>query len=146
MPRQAVSLKKNRCGTMPVSNVSDNEHTTASLGHSVELSVQNSVCEPIPEFCQHPEEGTKIASSVTGQHSGDVLPNQPLGAVALSNGAKDEHEVATRVIQSLSESGDAETLAGSSSDENIDICIRPSLELGHVAPVWDVGVVVRQYG
>jgi hypothetical protein len=106
MPRQAVALKKNRCGTVPVSKVSDNEHTAASLGHSEVLSVQNSVGEPIPELAQHPEEGAKIPSSVTGQHSGDVLPNQPLGAVALSNGAKGEHEVATRVIQSLSESGD----------------------------------------
>jgi hypothetical protein len=108
MPRQAVSLKKNRCGTVPVSKMSDNEHTAASLGHSEELSVQNSVGEPIPEFCQHPEEGTKIASSIGRQDSGDVLPNQPLGAIAFSNGAKGEHEVATRVIQSLSESGDAE--------------------------------------
>src|SRR5690606_21163623 len=64
MPRQAVALKKNRCGTSPVSKVSDNEHTAASLGHSEVLSVKNPVGEPIPEFCQHPEEGSKIPSSV----------------------------------------------------------------------------------
>jgi hypothetical protein len=64
MPLQAVALKKNRCGTSPVSKISDNEHTAAALCHSGVLSVKNSVGEPIPEFCQHPEEGSKIASAV----------------------------------------------------------------------------------
>jgi hypothetical protein len=53
MPLQAVALKKNRCGSSPVSKVSDNEHTAASLCHSEVLSVKNSVGEPIPEF-SHP--------------------------------------------------------------------------------------------
>jgi hypothetical protein len=43
--------------------MSDNEHTAAALGHSEELSVQHSVSEPIPEFCQRPEEGAKIPST-----------------------------------------------------------------------------------
>jgi hypothetical protein len=62
MPLQAVALKKNRCGSSPVSKVSDNEHTLASLGHSEILSVKNAVCEPIPEFSQRPEEDSKIFS------------------------------------------------------------------------------------
>jgi hypothetical protein len=44
--------------------MSDNEHTAAALGHSEELSVKHSICEPIPEFCHRPEEGTKVPSSV----------------------------------------------------------------------------------
>jgi|SRR5690606_34311720 len=64
MPRHAVALKKNRCGTSPVSKISDNEHTTAPLWNSEVLSVKNSVGEPIPEFAQHPEEGSKVPSSV----------------------------------------------------------------------------------
>jgi len=63
MPLHAVAERKYLCGTGPVSKVSDNEHTTASLGHSEVLSVQDSVGELIPEFCQRPEEGTKIPSS-----------------------------------------------------------------------------------
>jgi hypothetical protein len=59
-----VALKKNRCGRSPVSKVSDNEHTTASLGHSKVLSVKHSVGEPIPEFDQAPEYGTKVPSSI----------------------------------------------------------------------------------
>jgi hypothetical protein len=53
MPRQAVALKKNRCGSSPISKVSDNEHSAAALCHSKVLSVKNSVGEPIPEF-SHP--------------------------------------------------------------------------------------------
>lgn len=64
MPEQALALKKYRCGTSPISKMSDNEHTSASLGHSEELSVKNAVCEPIPEFCQAAEEGSKIPSLV----------------------------------------------------------------------------------
>jgi hypothetical protein len=59
-----VALKKNRCGTSPVSKVSDNEHTAAALGHSKELSVKHSVGPPIPEFAQAPEYGTKVPSFV----------------------------------------------------------------------------------
>jgi hypothetical protein len=56
--------KENRCGRSPVSNISNNEHTAASLGHSEVLSVKDSVREPIPEFDQRSEEGTKVPSFV----------------------------------------------------------------------------------
>jgi hypothetical protein len=58
-----VALKKNRCGRAPISKVSDNEHTAASLGHSEVLSVKHSVREAIPEVFQRPEDGTKVPSS-----------------------------------------------------------------------------------
>jgi hypothetical protein len=106
MPLQAVLLKKNRCGTVPVSKISDNEHTLASLGHSEILSVKHPVCEPIPALCQPSEEGAKVPSSIGGQNAGDVLPDHPTGAISFSNGKKGKHEVATRVIQTFSESCD----------------------------------------
>ncbi len=106
MPRQAVPLKKNRCGTSPVTKISDNEHTAASLGYSEELCVKNAVGEPIPEFCQPPEQGAKVFSAVARQDTGDVLPYQPAGAESCSNGKIGKHEVATRVIQSFSETFD----------------------------------------
>src|SRR5690606_33226901 len=59
IPRQARAVKKNRCGTSPVSKISDKEDSTTTLGNSVELSVQHSVGEPIPEFNHRPEDGTK---------------------------------------------------------------------------------------
>lgn len=64
MPLQAVPLKKNRGGTAPISNMSNNEDATAPLWNSEELSVQHSVGEPIPEFDHAPEDGTKVPSSV----------------------------------------------------------------------------------
>ena len=64
IPAQAFGLKKYRCGRSPVSKISDNEHTAAPLWHSEMLSVKNPVGEPIPEFCQPSEEGSKILSAV----------------------------------------------------------------------------------
>jgi hypothetical protein len=70
MPVQAFAVKKYRGGISPVSKTSNNEHTPSSLRdspskpvHSHVLSVQHSVGEPIPEFDQAPEEGTKVPSS-----------------------------------------------------------------------------------
>jgi hypothetical protein len=57
--------------------MSDNEDAPASLGYSEILSVKNSVGDPIPEFDQHPEEGSKRPSVVDRQDAGDVLPHQP---------------------------------------------------------------------
>ena len=64
MPLQAVALKKYRGGISPVSKISDNEDATAPLWNSEELSVKHSVGEPIPEFDQPPENGTKVPSAV----------------------------------------------------------------------------------
>jgi|TARA_R100000479_G_scaffold176487_1_gene131305 hypothetical protein len=112
MPEQAFALKKNRCGTSPVSKISDNEHTAAALWNSEELSVKNSVGEPIPELAQRPEEGSKIPSSTTRQDAGDILPNDPAGLLSLIKSKEFEGQVATVVSQPLSEPCDAERLAG----------------------------------
>jgi hypothetical protein len=62
MHLQAVVLKKNRCGTSPVSKISDNEDATAPLWYSGVLSVNNSVGEPIPEFLKSGQEtGERMA-------------------------------------------------------------------------------------
>jgi hypothetical protein len=42
IPTHAVELKKNRCGIEVCSSTCDNEHTTASLGHSEVLGVEDS--------------------------------------------------------------------------------------------------------
>lgn len=125
--------------------MSDNEHTLAALRQSEELSVKNCVGEPIPELCQPPEEGAKVPSRVRRQDTGDVLPNHPAGPEAVKNAKIDEGEVATRVSQPLAQPGDAEGLAGRASDENIDSCIRPAPELGHVAPVGHLRIMVGEH-
>jgi len=151
MPAQAFGLKKYRGGRSPVSKISDNEHTASPLGNgtgkaacSDVLSVQHSVGPPIPEFAQAPEEGTKVPSAARRQDAGDVLPNHPLGPVAVNQSQIDEGQVAARIVQSFSKPGDAEGLAGGSTNEKIDSCIRPFLKTGHVAPVRDAWVMMGE--
>src|SRR6202789_3985886 len=84
------------------------------------LSVKNSVGDPIPEFDQHPEEGSKRPSVVDRQHAGDVLPHQPYGPESASKSSKLDGEVATRVIQSRSLTGDGERLARCASGQKVD--------------------------
>jgi hypothetical protein len=64
IPEQALALKKYRCGTSPVTKISDNEDAAAALGNSEVLSVKNSVGEPIPELPQLPEKDSKRPSAV----------------------------------------------------------------------------------
>ena len=120
MPLEAVALKKYRCGSSPVSKTSDNEDATAALWNSKVLSVKNPVGEPIPEFRQRPEEGTKRPSSVNGQDTGHVFPDDPTRPEPVSKSRELKREVATVVIQSLSESCNAEALTGSSSDQKVN--------------------------
>ena len=146
MPRQAVALRKYRCGTSPVSSTSDNEHASAALWNSEELSVQNSVGEPIPEFAQPPEDGAKRPSSVNGQDTGDVLPHHPAGPCAISKPEKFQREVATISIQSRSESGDGEVLTGRSSDKKVNWPIFIAFDGREVPMQRDVRIVMRENG
>jgi hypothetical protein len=120
IPRQARELKKYGCGTSPVSKMPDNEDAAPSLGYSEKLCVQNSVGDPIPELDQEPEEGSKRPSVVNRQDTGDVLPHQPSGPEAISKSSKLDGEVATRVIQSRSLTGNGERLARCSSGQKVD--------------------------
>jgi len=100
--------------------VADNEHTAATLGDSKPLSVKNSVGEPIPEFAQRPEEGSKIPSFAATEDARHVFPNDPLGLHDSSKLDESEGQVATRVSQSASESCDAERLAWGASDQKLN--------------------------
>jgi hypothetical protein len=120
IPAQAFALKKYRCGTPPVSKMSDNEDTTASLGHSEELSVQHSPGTAIPEFRQRPEDCAKIPSTVRRQDAGDVFPDNPPRPQSASKAGKLDGQLATRILQAASSSGDGEGLARRPSDENVN--------------------------
>jgi hypothetical protein len=120
MPAQAFALKKYRCGTPPVSKMSDNEDATAPLGHSKELSVQHSPRATIPEFRQRPDDGAEVPSAVRGQNTGDVFPDDPPRPQSASKLAKLDGQVATRILQAATSSGEGEGLAGSSSGQKVD--------------------------
>ena len=99
IPLHAFALKENRCGSVPVSKTSDNEHTPPSLRDgawvplcSDPLSVQHPVGPPIPQLPQRPEEGTKVPSSSARQDSGDILPDNPSRPKTPSDLKVCEHE------------------------------------------------------
>jgi hypothetical protein len=141
IPAQALALKKYRCGTSPVSKMSDNEQALAPLGNPEVLSVQDSPGVPIPEFFQPSEEGSKVPSAARRQDTGDVLPDHPLGPQVTSNSKKLKGQVATRVIHSCSESGDAEGLAGRSGAEKVNWSMLGSY-VCHVPQIRHLGEVV----
>jgi hypothetical protein len=60
-----------------------NEHPSSSLGHSEELSVENPVGPPVPEFCQATEERPKIFAGMTGEESRYVLEEDGGRSVSL---------------------------------------------------------------
>jgi hypothetical protein len=66
MPTQAVRLKKYRGGRSPVSKISDKEDSAASLGHSEELCIKNSVCDMIPAVPKRKQEVRKVVPPVAG--------------------------------------------------------------------------------
>lgn len=143
IPAEAFALKKYRCGTPPVSKMSDNEDATAPLGHSEELSVQDSPGATIPELRQRPEDGSKVPSPVRRQDTGDVFPDNPARPQSASKAAKLDGQVATRVFQSAPSPGDGERLARGSSGQNFD-CARSSIDPGEVTAVLDIWIVVLQ--
>jgi hypothetical protein len=120
--------------------MSDNEDATTPLGYSEMLSVKNSVGDPIPAFDQHPEEGSKRPSSVNRQNARDVLPHQPSGPEPISKSSKLNGEVATRVIQSRSFTGDGERLARCSSGQKVDCSHILYSNLCEVARIDDVAI------
>jgi hypothetical protein len=129
--------------------VADNEHTAATLGDSKPLSVKNAVGEPIPEFCQRPEEGSKIPSFAATEDARHVFPNDPFGLHDISKLDESEGQVATRVSQSAPEASDAEGLTGSASDHKVNWAafIKHLLrDLGHVADVGEAKVVLDNGG
>jgi hypothetical protein len=66
--------------------------------------------------------------------------------LALSKSAKLEGEVTTLVIQSASETGDAERLAGCAADEEVDFAILIFLNSREIAMQRDFRVVVFKDG
>ena len=57
-----------------------------------------------------------------------------------------KHEVASGVGEALSESGDAEGLAGCSADKKVNCSKIPLLKFGHIPKVRNVRVMVRKHG
>ena len=146
IPAHALALKKYRRGTSPVSKTSDNEDATAALGNSEELSVKNSVRDPIPEFPQDPEDGSKRPPSIDRQQAGDVLEDNPSGKNSANNSKAFKRDVATRVIHPRPESCDGKGLAGTPENKDIWSFKAVAPYLCDIPEVRGLGVMMRQYG
>jgi hypothetical protein len=109
------------------------------------LSVQHSVGETIPAFCQPSEDGGESSPAVHREHTGDILPYDPAGAKTPSQETKFEGQVAALVAQASAEAGDREGLARGASDENIDSCIVAPCNRGEISVQGDVRIVVREH-
>jgi hypothetical protein len=114
------------------------------LGHSETDSVKHSIGYAIPEFDHAPDNGSKVPSAVRRQDAGDVLPNQPSGPEAVSQPKIFEGQVTTVIVQSASETGDAERLARCASDQKVDWVIFSGLDRGEVAMERGLRVMVGE--
>ena len=72
--------------------MSDNEHSSASLGHSEVSRVQHSPGKAIPELGQRREYDGEISSTLRGKESGNILNEEPAGAKSVSDSCELEEE------------------------------------------------------
>ena len=100
--------------------MSDNKDATASLCHAGILSVKDTPPTRIPAFFHLIEEGSVVVPPSARKQAGYVLEDKPPRFKLSTNSKGDKCEVATRVIQSKTASGDAEGLAGRSGDKNVN--------------------------
>src|SRR5690606_15253807 len=119
-PLAAFGLKKYLDGTGCVSKTSDNEHTTASLGHSEVLSVKHTVGPPIPEFPQRPDDGSHVLAPVGRQKSRDVFDDHPTGAELIKDASELEEESGPLASQPSTVSSHREVLAGKASANKVN--------------------------
>lgn len=120
--RADFGLKENRDRGLS-SKMADKEETSAALGNSEVLRVQDAVAPLIPELPHLPEDGSKIPSAVACKNTGHVLPEQP-GRPQTGGGCKEgEGEPAALVLQSPSSADEGESLTGGSSHENINCTV-----------------------
>src|SRR3546814_14242688 len=119
--------------------MADKEHTAHVLGecpaepvHSDIVSVNSPPGSTIPAFPKEVEEfdeigcfdpfGNRVIVRFTGPagiDAGDILPDHPAGAHSFSQRQELDCEVAARIVQSQTFSGDAEARAGGSADKQV---------------------------
>ena len=147
IPAQAVGLKKYRDGRPPVSKISDKEDSTATLGNSEELSVQDSVGKMIPAFSQRLGKVTEVDPAVRGQASWNVFPKNPARCNFTSQADKVEGQSTALSRKSGSLSGDREVLAGSPPDQKVNCStVFSPVDFCHVTEIGHVWVVMRKHG
>lgn len=147
IPAHAVELKKNRRGIEPVSSTCDNEHTSASLGHSEILGVEYAPRDcslgakhitSVRPFTPWRDERIIFAGKASKEaaegvilgieHSGDVLPEndawlEPVVGAADVDGigdlAEGQGQIAASIVKRLAQAGDGKGLTGRAPAEHV---------------------------
>ena len=145
IPAQALGLKKYRCGRSPVSKMSDNVDSAATLGDSEKLSVKHSPRARIPDVVQRPEECPEVPSAVCRKNSGHVFPDNPLWTHDRKNLCKDQGQSAALSGQSRALSGDGEVLARCSADNKVNCStVSAPVDSGYVTQVRNFRIMMFQ--
>ena len=169
IPSAAFLLKEYEAG-IEVSKTCDREDTLATLGDTPELSVEHSPCDlpcrssnmtcvrPFSPWCDQlnffsGKRCQEISKSICfiAECSPYVFPNYVFQSVdaahALRQAAELECQLTPAVCESLSKTGDGETLARTTTLEHVDRPERFEVVIANlcdVAKIWDAGF--RQVG
>src|SRR5258708_9424833 len=120
MPHAALALKKNLWGTW-LSKISDNEHSTAALGHSEIAAVKHAPRNPIPAFDhENAEDFRKVSSLVGRKKSGNIFHDKPTGSQFAQDARKLVKESSALSGEPGAQSCDRDILAGNSRRNAID--------------------------
>ena len=127
-----LSVKHSVRGTVGVWDASEDSDFSPSVFWNLDVLAG----EEAQKVCE-------VLSAVTRQDSGDVFPYDPSWFLDSSNSQKLDCQVATRIIQSASESCGGEALTWGSADEEVDLSVIEDilfLQFRHVAEVGRIGV------
>lgn len=172
IPAHAVELKKYREGIGPVSRTCHNEQTSAALGNSEILGIEDAPCD-CPLGSKHttsacpadsslsfgswrekfPIEAAKSAKEtpegiiLCRQDSGYVFPDNERRLNCICKLHKFQREVSALIGQAAAQSGDRKRLAGGSPHEHIHLpAVGSAIDCRHVPQVGNGGVMMREYG
>jgi hypothetical protein len=127
--------------------MSDNEDATAPLWNSEVLSVEDSPGEAVaPAFGQEVEEGSEGSPGISGQDSGDVLPEDPTRTEPYNERNELDGEPTSLSSQASAKSRDAKVLAGGTRAYKVNGAVIVGSDGGEVAVARDRRVAVGEDG
>lgn len=100
--------------------MSDNEHSTAPLGHSEVACIEHPPSDAVPEVGQRCQYDSEVPTAVRGEKSGYVLNEQPGGSKSIGDASEFVEEATAGSGESGSVPCNAEVLAGEPTGEKVN--------------------------
>ena len=112
--------------------MSDNEHSTAPLGHSEVPCVEQPPAHAVPEFGQRSQYDAEVPTILRGEQSRYVLDQQPSRSKSVSDSGEFMEQAGSCSGEPGALSSDGKVLTGEPSDEDVDAttCVRPARSAG----------------